>query len=121
MAASSIHYDLVEAVLPGPPAQYSVQANVTSTVNIDDAVFVYRYSDQLFDHMATVLDMQTYPDAVNPSFPFYRQNTVTQLFVAGNQAIDFATTIHTRLTSLAKEYDIVASTFVPGTYPIIVP
>lgn len=121
MAASEISYNLVQATIPGPPAQYSVQANVTGTVNIDDAVFTYRYSDQLYDHISTVLDVQTYPDAPNPSFPFYRQNTVTQLFTAGNQAIDFAQTIENRLTSLAKEYDIVASAFVPGTYPIVVP
>lgn len=121
MAASSISYNLVQSTLPGPPAQYSVQATVSSTVNIDDAVFVYRYGDQQYDHIATVLDMQTYPDALNPSFPFYRQNTVTQLYSAGNQAIDFAQTIESRLTSLAKEYDVVAAAFVPGTYPITVP
>lgn len=119
--AATINYNLVQATIPGPPAQYSVQANVTSTVSIDDAVFVYRYSDGLYDHIATVLDMQTYPDVSTPSIPFYRQNTVTQLFTAGNEAIDFAATIESRLTSLAQEYDIIAAAFVPGTYPITVP
>lgn len=118
---ASISYNLIQATLPGPPAQYSVQANVTATTSIDDAVFTYRYSDQLFDHVATVLDMQTYPDTPTPGQPFYRQNTVTQLYAAGNQAIDFAQTIESRLTSLAQEYDIVAAAFVPGTYPIVVP
>lgn len=118
---ASINYNLVQTTLPGPPAQYQVQANVTGTVSIDDAVFVYRYSDQQYDHIATVLDMQTYPDALNPSFPFYRQNTVTQQYTSGNLAIDFAQTIESRLTSLCQQYDVIASAFVPGTYPIVVP
>lgn len=121
MAATSIHYNLIQATIPGPPAQYSVQATVTSTVNIDQNVFTYNFTSGLFDHVATVLDMQTYPTSSTPGQPFFRQNTVTQLFGFGNQAIDFATTVHDRLTSLAKEYDIVAAAFVPGTYPIVVP
>jgi hypothetical protein len=121
MAATVINYTLVQSTISGPPAQYSVEATVTSTVNIDEEVFVYRYSDQLFDHVATVLDVETYPDVLTPGQPFYRQNTVTQLFTAANEAVDFAATVESRLTSLAKEYDIVAATFVLGTFPITVP
>jgi hypothetical protein len=118
---ASITYNRIQATIPGPPAQYSVTATVTSTVSIDDAVFVYRQSDGLYDHIATVLDMQTYPDVATPSIAFYRQNTVTQLYTAANQAVDFSATIESRLTSLAQEYDIVAATFVPGTVPVTVP
>jgi hypothetical protein len=121
MAATSITYNLVQSTITGPPAQYSVAATVTSTVNIDDAVFVYRYSDGLYDHIATVLDVQTYPDVATPAIPFYRQNTVTQLYTAANQAIDFAATIESRLTSLAQEYDIIATSFVIGTTAVTVP
>lgn len=121
MAATVINYSLVQSTIAGPPAQYVVQATTTSTVNIAPEVFVYRYSDQLFDHIATVLDVETYPNALNPLFPFYRLNTVTRQFPAANEAVDFAATIKSRLTSLAKEYDVVSATFVLGTFPITVP
>jgi hypothetical protein len=121
MAATSITYTRVQSTVTGPPALYQVQATVTATVNIDDAVFVYRYSDGLYDHIATVLDMQTYPDVSTPAIPFYRQATVLKQFEAANEAVDFSETIASRLTSLAQEYDIVAATFVLGTVPITVP
>ncbi len=121
MAATVINYTLVQSTLPGPPAQYSVQATITSTTNVDQSLFVYRYSDQEFDHVATTLDVLTYPTSLNPSYPFYRQTTVTRLNASPAAAVDFAQTVKSRLTSLAREYDLVATTFVPGTYPISVP
>ena len=121
MAASSITYNQVQSTLPGPPAQYQVAATVTASVSIDQNVFTYRVTDGLFDHVSTVLDIQTYPTTLTPGVPFYRQNTVTQQFNTGDQAIDFSSTVKSRLTSLCKEYDITASAFVPGTVPVTVP
>lgn len=119
--ASSITYNLIQATIPGPPAEYSVTANVTSTVTIDQNVFAYSFASGLYDHICTVLDMQQYPTTSTPGQPFYRQNTVTQLYIAANQAIDFVQTIHDRLTDLSQQYDIIATAFVPGTTPITVP
>jgi len=121
MAATSITYTQDQSTIVGPPTSYQVIETVTATVNIDQYVFVYRYSDQLYDHVATVLDVATYPTALNPAFPFYRQNTVTKVTTNSAEAIDFSAMVQSRLTSLAKEYDIVASGFVIGTVPVTVP
>jgi len=121
MPATVINYTLVQSTIVGPPAQYQVQATVTASPNTGTSLFTYRYSDGLYDHVSTVVDLMTYPTASNPSFPFYRQPAVIQTFVNSNEAINAAATIKSRLTSLAKEYDIVAASFVPGTYPIVVP
>ena len=125
MPATVIHYTEVKSTISGPPAQYSVVVTVgvpTPNVNIDKYLFVYRYSDQLYDHVATVLDVSTYPTVTpNPLFPFYRVDTVTKLTENSAEAVDFSNMVKSRLTTLAKEYDLVASTFVPGTYPITVP
>lgn len=121
MAATSINYTLIQSTIAGPPAQYQVQATCTGSVNIDQSVFVYRRSDDQYDHIATVVDVATYPTSTNPSFAYYRLNTVTKATTNSAEAVDFAATIKSRLTSLAKEYDLVAATFVPGTYPITVP
>lgn len=121
MAATVINYTLVQSTNVGPPTTYQVQATVTTAANPGTSLFVYRYSDQQFDHVATVLDVQTYPTALNPAFPFYRLTTVTQSFVNSNEAIDFSATVRSRLTTLAKEYDVVAANFVLGTFPIVVP
>lgn len=124
MAATSISYSLVETTIPGAPTQYSVVVNpgLVANVNIDKYVFIYRYSDQAFDHVATTLDIITYPTVTpNPAFPYYRMDNVTKLTTNASEALDFASTVKSRLTSLAKEYDLIATAFVPGTYPITVP
>jgi len=123
MPATVINYTLVQATIPGPPAQYSVQATITASPNTGLYLFTYRTSDGLFDHVSTALDLATYPQstAINPLLAFYRHTTMTQLTPSSTLAIDNAATVKSRLTSLAKEYDTVASAFVPGTYPIVVP
>ena len=123
MPATVINYTLVQATIPGPPAQYSVQATITASPNTGLYLFTYRVSDGLFDHVSTALDLTTYPTslAINPLLAFYRHTTVTQLTTNSSQAIDYASTIKSRLTSLAKDYDLIAASFVPGTYPIVVP
>lgn len=103
---------------------YQVQDTVTASTTIDDAVFVFTTSGGLFDHVATVLDMLTYPDtqsaAALASLAFYRQTTVTKTFTAVNTAQDFATTLISRMKTLAAEYDVVTTAFVgttSGTLP----
>ena len=124
MAATSISYSLVESTIPGSPTQYSVVVNpgLVANVNIDKYVFIYRYSDQVFDHVATLLDVLTYPTVTpNPAFPYYRMDNVTKLTTNVSEALDFVSTVQSRLTSLAKEYDLNSAAFVPGTYPVTVP
>jgi hypothetical protein len=92
---------------------------VTAVTNIDDAVFVFKTTGGAFDHVATPLDMETYPDtqvaAALASLTFYRQNAVTKTFTTVQTAQDFADTLRSRLTSLANEYTLVVTTFLGTT------
>lgn len=122
MTASSVTYTLVQATVPGPPVQYSVTATVTVSANMGTSLFVYRYSDQLYDHIATVLDVMTYPTTTpDPAFTYYRLPTVTKVTASAAEAVDFANTLASRLTTLATEYDVVATAFVVGTTTHVVP
>ena len=85
-------------------------------------VFVHKVADGLFDHVATVLDMQTYPGGVNgltdaqtANQPYYRKASVTQDFASMAVAQDFAATLISRMTSLCKEYDITSTGFTTGS------
>lgn len=97
-------------------APYRVVDNITATVGIDPSCFVFKVADGLFDHVATVLDMHTYYDtllaAQGASHPYYRQSAVTKDFSDVNIAKDFADTLKSRLTSLAKEYQTSVTAFV---------
>lgn len=101
----------------GTPPVYTVINNITATANIDDACFVFQTSGTLvFDHVATPLDIITYPDsqaaAAAASLPYYRLASVTKSFNTVEEAQDFADTVKSRLKSLANEYQVVVATFI---------
>lgn len=121
MPATVITYTQTLTTNVGPPASYQVQATVTAAPNPGIHLFTYRRSDGLYDHVSTVLDVMTYPTASDPAFPYFRQSTVTFTSLNATEAVDFKTMVQSRLTSLAKEYDTVAATFVPGVTAIVVP
>jgi hypothetical protein len=132
MAASITHTQTRTDTVPPVPdvypsipntldAKYRVVDVVTATVNIDPEVFVYRYSDWVFDHVATVLDMEQIQELTpTPGAPFYRQNYVVRDFASESQAAAFAEELISRMERLALEYVLYPSTFVgttTGTLP----
>jgi hypothetical protein len=101
------------------PSVYRVVDTVTASVVIDDAVFIYVVSNSAYDHVATVNDMQTFPDtraqAVTDNKAYYRQNTVTKDMTDITTAQEFAGMLVSRMTSLATDYDSVVNAFVGTT------
>lgn len=105
---------------------YVVVDTVGSSVVIPREVFVYATLGTLvFDHVATVLDIQTYPNsqaaAVAGNLPFYRLATVTQTFSNVDVAEDFATMLVQRMSTVAREYDLVVNTFVGTDTNVVLP
>jgi len=88
-------------------------------------VFVHKVADGLFSHVATVLDMQTFPNSLlaaqGANQPYYRLMSVTKDFATMEVAQDFADTLISRMKSLCNEYEITASTFVGVTGPVNLP
>lgn len=98
-------------------APYRVVDVVTATTGgLSTSVFVFRYSDQQFDHVATVTDMQSFPaGGPTPGKDYYRLSSVTKDFADVNEAIDFGKTLIQRLTTLANEYTTVTASFTAGS------
>jgi hypothetical protein len=100
-----------ESLTPGPTSPASV--------------FVFKVSDGLFDHVATVLDMQTYPNSLlaaqTANLPYYRLASVTKDFATMLLGQDFADTLISRMRSLCNEYTLTANTFVGVTGPANLP
>lgn len=119
MAVSITHTQTRTDTVPpaaSSSAPYRVVDSVTAAVGISTAVFVFRYSDQKFDHVATVLDMNQYPEgAPTPGKDYYRMSSVTRDFSDVNEAIDFGKTLITRMTALANEYATVTTSFTAGS------
>jgi len=102
---------------------YTVENSITAYANMpDDGCFVYKLLGATFDHVATPIDVITYPsgateqaakDAASAqSLGFYRWKEATQDFATVQEAQDFADTVKSRIKSLASEYQMVANTFV---------
>lgn len=100
-------------------APYRVADVVTAATGISTSVFVFKVAGSVFDRVATVLDMETYPDSLvaasNANLPYYRQTSMAVDFTDVSLAIDFAATVRTRLTALANEYEIVTTSFTAGS------
>ena len=116
--ASTITHTQQRNIIAGT-APYQVIDTVTAATGIDKNVFTYDVSSSTFNHVSTVLDMVTYLDthaaAVTAGHPFYRQLTVTKNHASVTEAQAFANMLIARMTSLAREYDIVTTEFTAGS------
>lgn len=74
----SVQLHQVTSVQDGPA--YRVKSEVLSAVGMQPEVFVYKTATQVFDHYATVADMELYPQTLQEAqlaaLPFYRQASV---------------------------------------------
>jgi hypothetical protein len=82
-------------------------------------VFIFKVADGLFDHVATVLDMNTYYDnltaAQSANHMYYRQYQLYRDHSDVNLAIDFGKTLISRMTALCLEYDLATVNFTGGS------
>ena len=74
-------------------------------------VFVYKQSSSLYDHIATVFDIQTYPTTPTVNIAFYRQDSVTQAFDNPSSADTAAETHFSRVNDLVAEFVAGAADF----------
>lgn len=113
MTASLVH---TQARTNPSDGVYQVTDTVTASTGIPPEVFVFKVADSTFDHVATVLDVVTYPNSLVAASaagqPFYRLATVTRTFPLVNQAQDFAASLVSRMKTLASQYELVVTVFV---------
>ena len=87
---------------------YQVVDTVTASTNIPLEPFVFTVSTELFNRVATVYDMDTYPNtraaAVTAGLDYYRLAEVTALWPDLDEAREFADGLAERLKSLVVEY-----------------
>ena len=110
-------------------APYRVADVINSSTGFPESpaavsAFVFRVADGLFDHVATVLDIQTFPNSLlaaqTANQPYYRLTSVYRDHTTMTAGIDFADTLIARMTSLCKEYElsVVAFDQSPGPLPL---
>lgn len=81
-----------------PVTLYVVAAEVNASSGVPQELFVYDVSEDRFDHVATVYDLNTYPTsrdgAVNAGVVFYRRATMEACY--STQAIAQAAADHVK-------------------------
>lgn len=91
-----------------PPDVYQVINTIEATIGIPMALFVFRTSDDSYNRIASVLDIETYPEskaeAVSLDADYYRGPTSTNTFPLIVNAENFARVVQTSLQTLAANY-----------------
>jgi hypothetical protein len=101
---------------------YRVACQITATEGVSLALFVFDVLHQVYNHIATVYDLEHFPesvgDALSQGVDFYRQQEVTRDFTSQHTALDFAKVTRARLRRLAADLPDALETFtgVPTTY-----
>ncbi len=65
---------------------YKVVTTASAATGIPVEVFVYKADSAAFDHVATPVDLQTFPTTPSNSYAFYRSAVATQTFSDVNAA-----------------------------------
>ena len=83
---------------------YRVHSKLTAATGISPQLFVFRASDQIFDHVSTLFDL-SYPTAIDaPNFDFYRQDECTRDFPDVTTALEFANYVKFRVQEILAAY-----------------
>lgn len=95
---------------------YVSENEVIASEGITLALFVFAVIDETFNHVATVRDIETYPEskaqAVNDGVDYYRQTSVTREYNNIVDATAFATHVRARLNFLVQDYPRTVDGFV---------
>ncbi len=111
----SVHIEIhqVRSVDEGPV--FKVDTTTTYASGIEKEIFVFQTDTQEFSHVATVYDMETYPnnydDAVTTSALYYREDQVVVGFAAQTTAMESAVYTAARVDSLATQYNTLKTVF----------
>lgn len=113
-----ITVDQVRVVVP---TGYSVYTEIVASVDITRFLIVLKYSDDSFDRVATVYDIETYPEVKTPDVPFYRAISATVIYELVSEAIEYSSYTLVRLGRVVTQYDEYVNHFVGSDTHIIVP
>ena len=95
---------------------YKVSAEVIETTNIPPEVFVFDVEHETFSHVATVFDLESFPeskeDAIAAELGFYRSQSVTREFSDVALATFFEDVTRNRLKTLADHWNTVQEEFI---------
>lgn len=93
----------------GTDGQYYVTSTCSeatpATVNFDNNFFLFAESDDSYQHVCTVGDLEAYPDVSTPGIDYYRLATVTLFFDELDQAWDHANLVKSRLQNLVDDWE----------------
>lgn len=112
----SVRLDIrqIRSVEEGP--LYRVVTSVFYNSGIDRSIFVFNTETDVFEHVATPWDIDNTPDnkaeAVVETVNYYRLTEVTRDFTTAEEALAFASYTLSRISLLAREYNLVQSSFI---------
>ena len=107
---------LVQVCTANSDGTYTVVSTVTCpNSSMPPQVFCFTSGGSVFDHTATIFDLNTYPLVPDPILAYYRQAAVTQIFQLLTDAQEFVATIQSRVQSLVSLYGGTVNNF-EGTF-----
>jgi hypothetical protein len=100
-------------------SSFRVTNLVTATIGPPLALFVYDVPDDTFSHIASIIDIESYPesrnDALSAGLEFYRRPDVQKDFQSLSDATSFAEGVRGQLEALAQIYGDVEDEFIANT------
>lgn len=96
--------------------QYQVANEITATEGLPLALFVNAVTPDAYSHIATVTDINSYPEdrneAINLGLDYYRRPDAAKTYVLVSDAIHFAHVVREQLAYLVSAYSTVEAEFV---------
>ena len=104
-----------------PNGTFKIHNKINSAVDMPVELFVFEFTDSLFNHVATLTDFQ-YPNTPTMGLDWYRQDECEKSFDNVEQAVEFASHVRNRLLALTEYYTEDFANFVGvDTYDIPTP
>lgn len=109
MAVTITLHQKREAIAGG----YKLTSTITAATGIPTELFLFKESDDSYQHVCTVDDILRYPHGTSPTIDFYREPTAVLTYTTEDldEAIEEAALQKTRLAALVGEYDDAVNAF----------
>lgn len=100
----------------GGVTKFQVANEVIATEGVPLALFVNKVEPDAYSHIATVTDIQNYPDdrdtAINLGLDYYRRPDATKSYTLVSEALNFMAVVSNQLNYLVAAYASVETEFV---------
>lgn len=103
---------------------YLVEFSISRSVDISPALFIHRFDDDTYSHVATIADLRRWPDnradAATGERMFYRRSVARRELETLGALVGFVAHVRTRLREVVQAWDPQGELRVPGdeTYTI---